>query len=99
MTRRWIGAGLALLAAPPTAFFGLLYYEGYWRWRGRFNSEGRYFDAEDAVVHHVDAEVLILPLALFLALAGLGLMLALWPRPRLPSRTASAPLPADRRSP
>jgi len=68
----WIWLALTSLS---TAAFGLLYYQGYWRWRGCFNEEGRCWDG--VVVHHQQNEALIVPLLLsaFGLLAGLWLML------------------------
>jgi hypothetical protein len=74
--RRWFGIILTVVFTPLTAFFGLFYYQGYWRWRGLFNSEGRYFDPPDSVVHHQQNEVLIVPLAICLGFTLLGLALA-----------------------
>lgn len=42
MIRTLIGWLLAVFAS----FFGFLFYERYWRWRGCFNELGRCFDPE-----------------------------------------------------
>jgi hypothetical protein len=75
--RRRFGFILAGLFTLPTAFFGLLYYETYWRWRDCFNEEGRCFVEADSVVHHQQNGVLIAPLALCLGLTLIGLALSL----------------------
>ncbi len=71
------------IACACTAFFAWLYYELYWRWRALFNSEGRYFDEDDMVVHHQQNEVLIIPLLVCV----IWFSVALWfaarkPRPK-----------------
>lgn len=50
------------IAGVSTAVCAWLYYELYWRWRPLFNSEGRYFDEANAVVHHQQNEALVIPL-------------------------------------
>ena len=73
--RRRIGYLMAGVFLPLTAFFGWSYYESYWRWRDCFNAEGRCFVESDSVVHHQQNEILIVPLAICLGLALLGLAL------------------------
>ena len=68
--------GAASLCAAASAFFGFLYYELYWKYRGLFNEQGRYFDEADMVVHHDDAAFLIVPTIAALLLAFL--LAAIW---------------------
>ncbi len=63
-----------VIAGLSAAFFAWLYYDLYWRWRGRFNAEGRYFDEDAVVVYRQQNEALVIPLAI----CGLWLIAALW---------------------
>lgn len=63
--------GAACLCAMASAFFGLLYYGLYWKYRGLFNELGRYYDERDAVVYHDQAAILIVPTVASLLLAFL----------------------------
>jgi hypothetical protein len=52
------------VSATGAALFGALFYVYYWRWRGLFNEEGRYFHEPDAVVFHEQSAVLLQPAVL-----------------------------------
>ena len=67
--------GAASLCTAASAFFGFLYYALYWKYRGLFNEQGRYFDEAAMVVHHDDAAFFIVPTIVALLLA---VLLALW---------------------
>ena len=63
--------GAASLCTAASAFFGFLYYALYWKYRGLFNEQGRYFDEAAMVVHHDDAAFFIVPTVAALLLAVL----------------------------
>jgi hypothetical protein len=52
------------VSAVGAIFFSAFYYLSYWRWRGLFNEEGRYFHEPDAVVYHQQSAMLLLPAVL-----------------------------------
>jgi len=70
--RLMIGCFWLAMSSVVTALFGLMYYEGYWRWRGCFNAEGNCFDG--VVNHHAQSEVLLLPLLL----SALATLVSVW---------------------
>ena len=59
----------AFLSGAATIFFGFLYFSLYWPYRDLFNEEGRYFDAQNAVVYHEQNGLLIVPTLAFLLLS------------------------------
>ncbi|WP_290886390.1 hypothetical protein [Arenimonas sp.] len=59
----------ALASGASAAVFGYLYFSLYWPYRGLFNEQGRYFDAQRLVVHHDQASLLAVPLLAFLVIS------------------------------
>lgn len=71
----------ALASGVSAATFGFFFLSFYWPYRDLFNEEGRYFDAHNAVVHHEQSGLLLVPTFAFLALA-LCFAVAWWVRRR-----------------
>jgi hypothetical protein len=61
--------GASGVCAVASALFGFFYYTSYWRYRGLFNEDGRYFDPHDLVVHHAQGAMLAVPACGFALLA------------------------------
>jgi hypothetical protein len=61
--------GASGVCAAASALFGFFYYTSYWRYRGLFNEDGRYFDPHDLVVHHAQGAMLAVPACGFALLA------------------------------
>jgi hypothetical protein len=73
----------------------LLYFVLYWPYRGRFDAEGRYFDALSGTVHHAQAGELAFP-ATALLVAGLVLCRVWWSGRA--AQTVAEPFPAPTRT-
>lgn len=77
---KWNFTAILLLAAMASGSLMLLasyfYYQFYFKWVGRFNSEGRFFDARESVVYTDDGDVMIIPVIL-LFLVTLVLIIAI----------------------
>jgi hypothetical protein len=69
------------ISAAGATVFGAFFWFYYWRWRGLFNEEGRYFHEPDAVVFHEQSAVLLLP-----AVSGAVVAIVLWIIARAKSR-------------
>ncbi len=59
----------AIVSGALACTFGLFYCFFYWLYRGLFNEEGRYFDAQSLVVYHEQNRLLLVPTLALLALA------------------------------
>ena len=60
------------------------YYELYFKWLGKFNEEGRYFDVDECVVYSTDSAIFIAPALLFTALTLLLILVIRRGSKRLP---------------
>jgi len=72
MTGRVVGTLcqlLGIVSAAIALLCGLMFSFLYWPYRRLFDEEGRYFDANTAVVYHSESGVLIVPTVLFGILA------------------------------
>jgi predicted lysophospholipase L1 biosynthesis ABC-type transport system permease subunit len=67
-SRMLLLAGACLSAAVATVCAGC-YGMLYWRYRDRFDAQGRYFDAADMVVYHQQSAIWLVPALLSLAMA------------------------------
>lgn len=56
----------ALLSAAASVASWFLFFTLYWPFRGRFDADGRHFDARTLVVHHAQSGVLVVPAVVFL---------------------------------
>ncbi len=57
---------LATMVSATLMLFSLyFYYHFYFKWIGRFNSEGRFFDNSDSVVYTDDGDAMIIPVVFF----------------------------------
>lgn len=51
----------AIFSLVGALIFSYLYFDLYWRHRGLFNEQGRYFDQNTLVVYHEQNSILFLP--------------------------------------
>lgn len=79
----WLILAATLLCATASLACWFVYFTVYWPYRSLFDDTGRYFDAQNAVMHHAQSGLLIWPAV---ALSGLTVLIGFaWRTVRNPS--------------